>query len=46
MGSFIEASIHYPLELHEAHNDYTLADERLDVKVKILSDNQLDLSTH
>ena len=40
VGYFIEASIHYLVELHEAHNDYPLAPERLDVQVKMLSGNQ------
>ena len=46
VGYFIEASIHYRVELHEAHNDYPLAPERLDVQVKMLSENQVELSTH
>ena len=46
MGYFIEASMNYPVELHEAHNDYPLAPERLDVQVKMLSENQVELRTH
>ena len=45
VGYFIEASINYPAELHEAHNDYPLAPEPLDVQVKMLSDNQVELRT-
>ena len=46
VGYFIEASIHYPLELHESHNAYPLAAERLDLDVKMLSDNYLELRRH
>ena len=34
------------MELHEAQNDYPLATARLDVQVKMLSDNQVELRTH
>ena len=46
MGTFIEASIHYPVELNEAHTADPLAPEHLDVLVKILSDNKVELPTH
>ena len=41
VGYYIEASINYPVDLHEAHNDYPLAPDRLDVEVKMLSENQV-----
>ena len=37
VGYFIEASMNYPVELHEAHNDYPLEPERLDLQVMMLS---------
>ena len=46
VGYFTEASIHYPVELLEAHNDDPLAGERLDVQVLMLIDNQVELGTH
>ena len=45
MGYFIEASINYPGELHEANNNYPIAPERLDVQWEMLSVNQVDLRT-
>ena len=45
-GFFIEASINYPVELLEAHNDYTLTPGRVDVQVKMLSKIQVELRTH
>ena len=46
MGYFIECDLDYPPELHELHNDYPLAPERVDVKVEMLSGNQVDLMAH
>ena len=45
VGYFVEARIHYAVELHNAHDDYPLAAERLDVQVKMLSGNQFELRT-
>jgi hypothetical protein len=42
-GYFVECDLHYPDNLHEAHNDYPLAPERLIVEEHLLSDNQHDL---
>ena len=39
MGYFIECDLDYPPDLHELHNDYPLAQERVDVKVEMLSGN-------
>ena len=45
VGYVIEASIHYPMELHEAPNDDPPTAERHDVKVTMLTNNQLELRT-
>ena len=37
-GYFLEADLQYPDELHELHNDYTLAPEKLAVSSDMLSD--------
>lgn len=42
-GFFVECDFHYPDELHDAHNDYPLAPERLLVEEHLLSDEQRDL---
>ena len=46
VGYLIESSIPYPLEVQELHNDDPLAADRLDVQVKMLTDNQVELRTH
>ena len=38
----LEVSLEYPKELHEFHNDYLLAPDRLEIK-KALSDYQLKI---
>ena len=35
-----------PPELHNAHNDYPLAAERLDIQVELLSETQVTISRH
>ena len=45
-GYFVEVDLDYPAELHDAHNDYPLAPERLDVQVEMLSETQVELRTH
>jgi hypothetical protein len=42
-GYFVECDLHYPDSLHEAHNDYPLAPERLLVEEHLLSDEQHEL---
>ena len=37
-GFIIECDLEYPPELHDAHNDYPLAAERLDIQVELLSE--------
>ena len=42
-GSILEVDLEYPAELHESHNDYPLAPERLKVKKEWLSEYQANL---
>ena len=42
-GYFIECDLLYPAELHDKHNDYPLAPERMRVEEPMLSDAQRDL---
>ena len=37
IGYFLEGDLEYPDELHELHNDYPLAPEKLDVSSDMLS---------
>ena len=46
VGYFIQTRIHKSVELHDAHHDYRPGPERLDVQVKMLSDNQVELRTY
>ena len=36
----------YPAELHDLHNDYPLAAERVQIEVEMLSDTQVEISRH
>ena len=45
-GFIVECDLHYPERLHEAHNDYPLAPERMDIKVDQLSDKQVEIKRH
>jgi hypothetical protein len=40
IGYFIECDLEYPDELHEEHNDYPLAAERMTIETQALSDKQ------
>ena len=40
LGYFIECDLNYPRELHDLHNDYPLAAEKLEVKETMLSEGQ------
>ena len=42
-GYFPRIDLHYPAELHDLHNDYPLAPERIYVQQEWLSDKQIDL---
>ena len=42
-GYFVECDLHYPDQLHDQHNDYPLAPERLTVEDYLLSDKQVGL---
>ena len=42
-GCILEVDLEYPAELHESHNDYPLAPERLKVKKEWLSGYQANL---
>jgi hypothetical protein len=42
-GYFFECDLHYPDEIHDDHDDYPLAPERLVVEDYLLSDEQMDM---
>ena len=43
-GCALEVDLDYPKELHELHNDYPLAPNRIEIKRKMLSDYQLEVA--
>ena len=45
-GYFVECDLDYPEEVHDEHNDYPLAPERLNVEVEMLSVTQVELYKH
>jgi len=45
-GYFVECDLHYPDEVHDEHDDYPLAPERLVVEDYLLSQKQTDLREH
>ena len=42
-GYFVECDLEYPDELHDLHNDYPLAAERLEVDIDMVSEKQREL---
>ena len=42
-GYFLECDLEYPKELHERHNDYPLAAERLQISHNMLSEKQVEI---
>lgn len=42
-GYFVECDLHYPDDLHDKHNDYPLAPERIVVEEHLLSELQCDI---
>jgi len=45
-GYIVECDLDYPALLHDLHNEYPLAPERVDIVVEMLSDTQVELSRH
>ena len=40
-GCVLEVDLEYPKELHELHNDYPLAPNKIEIKREMLSEYQL-----
>ena len=45
-GYFVECDLEYPPELHDSHNDYPLAPERVAVTPSVLSEKQVEVARH
>ena len=45
-GCVLKVDLEYPKELRELHNDYSLAPDKIEVKIKMLSDYQLKNADH
>ena len=43
-GRAVEVYLEYPKELHELHNDYSLASDKIDIKREMLSGYQLKMA--
>ena len=46
LGYFIECDLDYPARLHDEHNDYPLAPERVTISKKMLGDKQREIHAH
>ena len=45
-GCILEVNLEYPKELHELHNNYLLAPDKIEIKREMLSDCQLKMADH
>ena len=45
-GCVLEVDLEYPKELHELHNDYPLAPNKIEIKRKMLSEYQLKFANY
>ena len=45
-GCILKFDLEYPKELRELHNDYPLAPDKMEIKIKMLSDYQLKIADH
>ena len=45
-GFIVECDLEYPAVLHDFHNDYPLATERVNIQVEMLGETQIELSRH
>ena len=43
-GCVLEGDLEYPKELHESLNDYLLAPDKIEIKIEMLSENQLKIA--
>ena len=43
MVVFLEVDLEYPKELHQLHNDYPLAPDKIEIKEEMLSNYQLHI---
>ena len=43
-GCVLEVDLEYPKELHELHNDYPLAPDKIEIKREMLSEYQLKIA--
>ena len=46
IGCFLGVDLYYPDELHDLHNDYPLAGEKIEVKKEIFSNYQIQITEH
>ena len=44
MVVFLEVDLEYPKELHQLHNDYPLAPDKIEIKEEMLSNYQLQIA--